>query len=185
MDRQTRLRFLLRRNRGRLMQADVLAELSAGLGRPLSTADLLPLEEGDRLREVAISLLPTDPARREPPAFSAWSESDAGALARGLAALGERLPDPVVYYLPFAWDVLGALRVAPGEVLPRAVALARGPAEECPVCSPDARDGLWLVYHASDAEHGEPHPFDLLMWGERWPALARGALPFELAARVA
>jgi hypothetical protein len=42
---------------------------------------------------------------------------------------------------------------------------------------------LW--YHASDHEHGEPAPYELLIWGDTWRAAAATRLPFELAANAA
>src|SRR3712207_1447243 len=99
-----RARFLRRKNRGRLRSPEILAELSAALQRPLGPADLHPLETGDRLRAVALPLARASRQAARPPAFSAWPESAAEPLNRGLARLGAGLGDALVLYLPFEWD---------------------------------------------------------------------------------
>jgi hypothetical protein len=118
-----------------------------------------------------------------PPAFSAWPAKAADQLAAGLAAFGERLQRAAVYYLPFGWDFLGPLPISAPSIFGRAVVMARGRSEECAVCTADAAQGIWLQYHAADAEHGEPHPYELIVWGDEWLALARDTVPFALAAR--
>ncbi len=176
-----RLGFTLRENLGRLRQPEVLSELSEGFGRPLGPAHVLPLEDGDRLRRTALPLAQSAQATERAPGFSTWSESASGPLRLGLAAFGSALGGAATLYLPFAWDFLGPIVSDPARDFGRCVAVARGRTEECPLCSTDASNGLWLQYHASDAEHGEEHPYELVIWGAEWQALARRALPFEFS----
>jgi hypothetical protein len=102
-------------------------------------------------------------------------------LELGLAAFGVALAAARTLYLPVAWDFLGPIAVDPALDFARVVTVARTCAEECPLCSADGGNGLWLQFHANDAEHGERHPFELIIWGGEWQDLARRTLPFELS----
>jgi hypothetical protein len=181
-----RARFLRRKNLGRLRQADALADLSAAFGRPIRPNEILPLEEGDRLRSAASPLARASLAAARAPGFSTWAEHEIPTLQSALAAaFGGVLATARTLYLPVAWDFLGPVAVNPTRDFARAVTVARRCAEECALCSVDASNGLWLQFHASDAEHGERYPFHLLVWGAEWQALALKALPFELSGREA
>jgi hypothetical protein len=85
-----------------MRQQDVLADLSAAFGRPIAAADFRSLEEGDRLRAVALPLAQASRVARRAPGFSAWTESSTHALATGLSAFGAALGDTRTIYLPFA-----------------------------------------------------------------------------------
>jgi hypothetical protein len=184
MDRQARLRLLLRKNAGRRRLPEMLGELSAAWGYAVPAADVLPLEETDRLRAAALPHIREAIRRAAPPDFSAWAPATALLLGRGLAALGQQLAGATLYYLPFYWEEAGAVRIAAGVTFPRAVALAGGRTEEFAACTGDGAAGLLLMYQAVDAEHGAPCPYELVLWGAAWLALAREAVPFESACAV-
>src|SRR5687767_14154542 len=95
-----RTEFLVRKNFGQRALAPVLAELGARLSRAIRPEDVHPLELGDGLRAIVNPLALQSREAAAPPAFSAWPESSAPALANALAVLGAQVPTAEVFYLP-------------------------------------------------------------------------------------
>lgn len=183
-DRAARMTFLLRREAGRRRLPEFLARLSALLGRELSAADVLSLEEGDALWEAA------GPASRAarmqgPPMFSRWGPDALGILEAGLIELGAAVPDRMVLYVPPSVLGVGPLRLRFEDLAPRVRAIADAETEECAVMREGGGCGLRLDYHASDHERGEQFPYELTLWGSEWLALAARVLPFSNAAPAA
>ncbi len=178
MNRSERLDFLVRRNAGRHRLPEILQELSSHWGRALTMADVGGLEVADRLRKAAVAHLQVSLDKRRPPAFSTWAPSAVPDLERGLAALGRQLSDRMIYFFSLHWNGLGPIRIDPPEIFLHALATAQGSSEEFLACSDPGTDGLFLAFHASDAEHGEPCPYELVLWGEEWIRAAEATVPF-------
>ena len=177
-----RTEFLVRKNSGQRALAPVLAELGARLSRAVRAEDVHPLERGDALRAIVNPRALQSREAAAPPAFSVWTESSTPALAYALGVLGAQMAPAEVFYLPSPSTGIGPILIDTPRDLAHAVALARIPSEECLICTADGWSGLWLQYHAADAEHGSLHPYELLIWGADWRALAQQVVPFELAA---
>jgi hypothetical protein len=181
MNRSERIRFLTRRNQGRIALPGILARLSAAWLRPVAAAEVGPLEERDRLYETVLPSIQAAYEARRPPAFSAWPRSAGEELARGLASLGGELAGEPVYFFSLYWDCLGLIRIDPRVHFARAVATAEGISEDWVACTRDGGAGLFLAYHSSDASHGFPCPYELIVWGSSWQARVQGHLPLSLA----
>lgn len=183
MNRSERIRFLTRRNQGRAGLSGVLDQLSAAWLRPVAAAEVGPLEERDRLHQAVLPSIQAALQAQRLPAFSAWPRSAGEELARGLTSLGAELAGEPVYFFSLHWDCLGLIRIDLPAHFARAVATAEGPSEEFLACTRDGGEGLFLAYHASDATHGDPCPYELIVWGSRWQSQAREHLPMSLACR--
>jgi hypothetical protein len=180
-----RTEFLVRKSSGQRGLSAVLAELVAILCRPVTPEDVRSLELGDELRAVVGPLARASREAAKPPAFSAWPVASVPSLANAIADFGAQLPNAEVFYLPLPAIGIGPVRMNATRDLAHAVALAEAATEECLVSSTDGRSGMWLQYHAAEAEHGAPHPYELLVWSADWRTLAQRVLPFELAVKEA
>jgi hypothetical protein len=183
-DRYERMSFLLRRNAGRLRAQEFVAQLTERLRRPITTADLLPLERTDVLWEVVRPALRACRSAR-PPAFSMWSPEAMGDLAAGLIRFAEALSEQAALYLPGPELGLGPLPVGLREIMPHMRSIAEAATEECTIVGGDGLSGIRLDYQASDHDHGERFPYELCVWGSAWVATALRVLPFERAAPAA
>jgi hypothetical protein len=163
MNRSERLGFLVRRNTGRMRTHAVLAELSAQWGCALTPGDVGRLEAADELRAVVQS---------RGLAFRAWEVSAEAAIGHVIGALGQRIDPRGVFFLPYSEDQFGPIRIDPRAVFPHAMATTRGRSEEFLACSATGGEGIYLMYHRSDAEHGYPCPIELAIWGKSWLAAA-------------
>ena len=185
MDRFARLTELARANAGRRRLPALLRQLSRQLDHEITPVDVLPLERADALWSIIDPVRARCARERRPPAFSAWSPDAMTALAPRLASLVRTVGSPTLLLLLPRSLGIGPVRVPASAIAPHVRPLAEGEREECVVVTEDGRAGLALYYHASDHEHGEPAPYEMLIWGEPWGTAAVSHLPFELAANAA
>jgi len=175
--------LLLRSNLARQQLPGLLPDLTTAWGRAIAPDDFGPLEVADHARALLRPRYLAARAQARVPHFSRWAEPNLAPLTHGLAAFGTALEGIDLCYVPIAWDFLGLLPIVPERDLARMGAVARACTEECFVSSMTGEEGIALEYHAVDAEHGEPCPYELVIWGARWQSLARATLPFDLACR--
>lgn len=183
MNHSERIRFLTRRNQGRIALRGILDQLSAAWLRPVAEAEVGPLEERDSMYQEVLPHLGAAFEARRLPAFSAWPRSAREELARGLTSFGEELAGEPVYFFSLYWDGLGLIRIDPQVHFARAVATAEGVSEDWVACTRDGGEGLFLAYHSSEVAHGFPCPYELVVWGSRWQARVQEHLPLSLACR--
>ena len=183
MDRFARLTFLARANAGRRRLPSFLDQLSRQVGHAISPTDVLPLERADAL-DAIITPIRRASRRQGPPEFSVWSPEAMTVVAPRLDSF-LRAVATSLFLLPEGTLGIGPVRITAATVAPHIRALAEGETEECVLVTEDGLAGLTLYYHAHDHEHGEPHPYEMFVWGEPWRAAAVAELPFELAANAA
>jgi hypothetical protein len=183
MERFARLTFLARANAGRRRLRGFLEHLSHQLGREITPADVLPLERADTLRQI-IEPLCAASFHQRPPAFSAWSPDAMTTLAQHLTSFIRDVGSPTVLLLPRPRLGIGPVRIAADAIASHIRVLAEGETEECVLVTEDGLAGIALYYHAGDHEHGEPTPYELLIWGETWRTAAVSHLPFDRASNA-
>jgi hypothetical protein len=61
-----------------------------------------------------------------------------------------------------------------------ALRFAEGSSEECLLCTTDASEGIFLMFHRG-VEHGEEFPYEVVVWGPSWLSAAVATLPYSLS----
>jgi hypothetical protein len=154
----------IRRNRGKRLAGGLVADVTAVLGRQITTSDLLDLEESDRLSAELVRQFDARTAGALPCYHVQADRQDSGLLFATLVSLGAAIPDePVAVFGKHSRDI-GALRLGAREVFSHALELVRLDGDDLRALNfSGGGDRGFLLDYSDHAPH-----FELWLWGEDW-----------------
>jgi len=164
-NRQERIAFLSRLNRGRLQMPSFLSALSRTLGDPIDATALAPLPNSDVL---LVTFRNGYQAAQSPWAYRRFFlRRDESSVFRLAACLAERLSEDV-YFLTKKGANCGAVRVSVAALLKHAKAVISLDGDSVSALSLDGVEGLLIDYNPDD----EQQTYEVAVWGDRWPVQA-------------